>query len=482
LPHIRELWGECMEAFGQQRTWERARRLSLSQLACVGRHTVTGLLYTCGRQFLDWASDYRLYSRDRWDTLKLFAPIVRGIVDLLSPAAPFVAAMDDTHLRKTGKKIPGTGYRRDPLSPPFHVNLIRAQRFLQLSGLLPAGEIPGAARAIPLRYEHVPPLPKPKKSAPEQEWKTYQKQKKTCNLSTHGVRILRQMREELDQLPGAAEKRFIVSVDGSYTNQTLIRGLPERTTLIGRIRKDAELFDPPRDEDQRPIGTTRRYGQPTPTPEQLRQDETVSWQEVIAFAAGKLHTFRVKTLGPVLWKKAGTNCPLRLVVIAPVGYRLRQGSKLLYRQPAYLICTDPTLPLDQILQYYLWRWDIEVNHRDEKQIIGVGQAQVRSPQSVDRQPAFAVASYSILLLAAARAFGINTCHSSLPLPKWQAGQAKQRPSTQELIRQLRSEVWAYAIDQFPDHSDHFVMSCPTLTKCPESELPAASALLYAATG
>ena len=140
-----------------------------------------------------------------------------------------------------------------------------------------------------------------------------------------------------------------------------------------------------------------------PTPDGLRQDDNVPWQEVTAFAAGKVHTFRVKTIAAVLWKKTGAQCPLRLLVIAPVGYRLRKGSKVLYRQPAFLICTDPDLPLDQLLQDYVWRWEIEVHHRDEKQLVGVGEAQVRSPQSVDRQPAFAVAGYALLLPAAARA-------------------------------------------------------------------------------
>jgi len=40
-----------MDVFAQQRTWERAYRLSLSQLACLGRHTVTGLICTAGRQW-----------------------------------------------------------------------------------------------------------------------------------------------------------------------------------------------------------------------------------------------------------------------------------------------------------------------------------------------------------------------------------------------------------------------------------------------
>jgi hypothetical protein len=471
-----------MEAFAQHRTAERARRLGLCQLACVGRHTVTGLLYTGGRQFVDWSGDYRLFSRDRWDMRELFVPIVRGILDLLPEDAPFVAGMDDTVVRKTGTKIPGVGYRRDPLSPAFHVNFIRGQRFLQLSGLLPPEDQAGPARGIPVRFEHVPPVPKPGKHASEQDQQAYRERRKIENLNTRAVQVLHQVRQELDERHGAGKRQFVVSVDGSYTNKTILKNLPKKTTLIGRIRKDAELFYPPRPEDQPAVGSKRQYGQPAPTPDALRRNDAVPWQEVTAFATGKSHTFRVKTLAPIQWKKAGATHPLRLLVIAPVGYRLRKGSRLLFRQPGYLICTDPDLPVDQLLQYYLWRWEIEVNHRDEKQIIGVGEAQVRSPQSADRQPALAVASYAILLLAAAREAHTYVTPAALAPPKWQANQHRLRLSTQELIRQLRSEVWSYAINTLSGHSDPFVTSATSVTKCPESQLPAVSALLYAATG
>jgi len=439
-------------------------------------------LYTCGRQFEDWSGDYRLFSRDQWEARELFAPIIRGILELLPPADPLVVAMDDTLLRKTGIRIPGVGYRRDPLSPAFQVNLVRGQRFLQVSGLLPAGEVPAAARAIPLRFEHVPPVPKPKKSASPQEKKAYHQRLKTENLNTRGVGVLHQLREELDQQHDARQRVLVVGVDGGYTNETVLKGLPPRTTLIGRVRKDAALFYPVVPEDQAPAGTRRRYGQRAPTPDQLRQDEAVPWQEVAAFAAGKVHSFRVKTLCPLLWKTAGADQPLRLMVIAPVGYRLRKNSKLLYRQPAHLICTDVNLPLALLLQYYLWRWGVEVNHRDEKQIVGVGEAQVRAPRSADRQPAFAVAAYAALLLAAARAYGVDAEHGFLPLPKWQAGQPRQRISTQELIRELRSEVYAYGIHGLTGDSEPFATACPAVTKASEWPLSAVSALLYAGTG
>ena len=97
-------------------------------------------------------------------------------------------------------------------------------------------------------------------------------------------------------------------------------------------------------------------------------------------------------------------------------YRLRKHSKVLYRKPAYLVCTDATLEIEPLLQHYLWRWDIEVNFRDEKTLLGVGQAQVRHPTSAHAVPALAVAAYALLSLAARNAFPCERTPLTFPLP------------------------------------------------------------------
>ena len=182
-----------MDAFAQGRTALRAQRLGLAQLVCPGRHTVTGLLYTCGRQFGDWTAEYRLFSKAPWDPRALFHPILGGVVVMLAPGAPVVVALDDTLLRKTGRHIPGVGWRRDPLSPPFQANLVLGQRFLQFSVMLPNQQPAGSARAIPIAFEHVPPIPKPKSSATAEVKRAYEQQKRTQNLSTHAVADLRRV-------------------------------------------------------------------------------------------------------------------------------------------------------------------------------------------------------------------------------------------------------------------------------------------------
>ena len=91
---------------------------------------MTSLLTTCGLQFQDWSATYRLFSQDRLPLPQIFSVIRHAILAELSPQAPFCVALDDSLLRKTGIRIPGVAWRRDPLSPPFQTNLVRAQRVL----------------------------------------------------------------------------------------------------------------------------------------------------------------------------------------------------------------------------------------------------------------------------------------------------------------------------------------------------------------
>ena len=86
---------------------------------------------------------------------------------------------------------------------------------------------------------------------------------------------------------------------------------------------------------------------------------------------------------------------------------------------------------------YLDRWEIEVNHREEKTTLGVGQAQVWSPKSVARQPVLVVAAYSALLLASLEAYGATRNEGYRLLPKWR--RKSQRPSCLDLVTLLRQQ-------------------------------------------
>ena len=46
---------------------------------------------------------------------------------------------------------------------------------------------------------------------------------------------------------GSEGRRLIVAIDNRFTNRTVLRDIPERTTLVGRVRKDAVFFYPPKE-------------------------------------------------------------------------------------------------------------------------------------------------------------------------------------------------------------------------------------------
>lgn len=466
-----QLWAQTRPAFAQQRTWWRARALALGALVGLGRRTVSGMLLATGQQFTDWSAAYRLFANERFDPQALLAPARRTVFQQISPGQPLVALMDDTLVRKRGRKIAGTSWRRDPLGPPFCNNFIWGQRFLQISAALPEGAGATRARAIPIDLTACPSPRKPRKDAPAEQWSQYRDQLQASRISTRGAERIGALRTAIDG-DGQHGRQLIVAVDASYTNSTVLRALPERTTLIGRVRKDAKLYLRPAHKSAGQRGRRRCYGEPLPTPEQLRQDPAVPWQKVRAFAAGQVFDFDVKAIGPVRWRGAGTR-DLRLMIVRPLAYRPRKGAHLLYRNPAYLLCTDPQLDLATALQAYLWRWEIEVNFRDQKTLLGTGQAQVRCPGAAERVPVLIAAAYAYLHLSLQQAHGQGT----MPPPLWRRSQPEARCSSAQGINLLRVTLWGRALGV--DNLSHFDKTQRVLAKSEKCLNDPASALFYA---
>ena len=431
-----KLFSQTRSAFKQERVFQRASELATNSLLALGKRTITGILSAGGKLFQDWSATYRLFEKERIKQKELFSPVIKDVLENIDAQAPLFTMMDDTLIRKRGRKVSGAGWKRDPLGPPFHTNFVWGQRYLQISAALPDFEVAGRARGIPVDFHHAPSPAKPRKNATPEALGEYKEQQKISKISAVGASRLAELRKQV------TDRKIICAVDGGFTNMEVFQSIPENTVIIGRIRKDARLFTVPEEPTGTSRGRKKYYGTPLPTPEQVRQDESVPWQKVTAFAAGKLHEFDVKTMTPVRWKSTKDQDML-IVIIRPLAYRPRKGAKLLYRDPAYLICSDTQLSLEQLVQTYLWRWEIELNFRDEKTIIGVGEAQVRTRTAVQSVPSFIVASYAFLLLAAHSVKAKSTC---LPSPKWHPHKSSDRCTTQNMLSLFRSQFWGLNTD------------------------------------
>lgn len=152
-----ELVAGWQAVFPQARSFRRGVRQALGSLVCLGRRTVSRIIWTNGGAQNSWSAEYFLHSRSKWDPQQLFAPLLaRGLA--WSRGRLVGVAVDDTRLRKTGRCIRQAFYQRDPMSPPFHCNLMLGLRFLQASLLVPLhGWAAAGARALPIRLcaEHV---------------------------------------------------------------------------------------------------------------------------------------------------------------------------------------------------------------------------------------------------------------------------------------------------------------------------------------
>ena len=437
--------------FATSRTCARAVRQALGGLLCLGRRTLTGIIYTNGGEQLPIAADYHLHSRAKWDAQQLFGPIWEHALPLCQGNLIGVA-MDDTKLHKTGRCIKQAFYQRDPMGPAFHTNLILGLRFLQGSLLVPdpsatSAESPSermATRALPIHFEEVSRVKRPnKKATPEQvaAWKAAAKKQ---NLSTASVQAMRSIRAALDKA-GGTDKTLIVAVDGSFANKTCFGTVIDRTELLARTRKDAVLCFP---AEPTLKGSKSFYGKAKFTPESVRQDEARPYGTTELFYGGKMREVRYKEVSGVYWQGGAKRRKLRLIVVAPTPYQKRKSAKMYYRQPAYLLTTDLTTPVALLLQIYFDRWQIEVNHREEKDTLGVGQAQVWNENSVPKQPVLAVAAYSALMLAGLLAFGTKRTTAYEQLPAWRSTR-ERRPSCRDMVNLLRKEATGAAAHLLP---------------------------------
>jgi hypothetical protein len=421
--------------FPQNRSLQRAIALAFGILCGVGKRTITRAIGFQDNGQKDWSADYKVFSRSPWEAQALFEPILKHAIQE-QKLERIVLSVDDTRVWRNGKHVPQTQWHRDPMGPAFQTNLRWGHRFLQASLVLPLYQQDGqsSSRAIPVRFELAPVIKKPGQKAGADQFQEYLRQKKQTNLSVQFVTMTKALREHLNQR-GHAGKRMVVVGDGSFCNRTVLAQDWEQqnVSLVARCRKDIVLCK------RAPGKGPRFYGKTKFSPQMVRQRHSLAkWQNSEIFHGGCYRQVRYKDLGGIYWQGGAKKRPVRLLVVAPVGYRISKNGRKYYRQPAYLLTTDLTTPAVVLLQDYFDRWGIEVNHRDEKEILGVGEAQVWNEHSVSKVPALLVAMYSWLLLAGLHCYGPQRTEVYAPLPKWRRG--AKRPSCLDLVTLLRKQL------------------------------------------
>ena len=432
--------------FRQIRTHQRFMRLAIAIMCCPTVKNISNALRVLGQSHKDPSPENRLFSRSQWQQHELFEPIFDQAAKKMPyyPNEPgqgrgrkyLPIGFDDTRIPKHGKRIYGAGWQRDPMGPPFQANLIWCLRFLQASILLPLYRMgcQATARAIPVAFVQVPSIKKPPKKASQAVWRAYHEEKAKRNLSSIFIGLVTHLRSMANRL-GYSHLTLVAIGDGSFCNKAAFAKAIKGVVMLCRCRKDLSLCKPVE-------GTARRvYGREKFTPNGVLHDSSIPKKKTKIFYAGKMRTIRYKVVEKVLWQGGAQRRLLRLFVISGMPARRRTKNSPDWRHaPGYLLTSDHTIPAAHLISMYFDRWEIEVNHREEKSLMGVGDGQFQVQLSTPRWAAWIVALYSLLILSSLLAYGPRRRDGPFPPhANWQKSPS-DRPTIVDLRKLFREEV------------------------------------------
>lgn len=421
-PLLLELRAACR----QKRTWQRVLVLWCGALLNLGRQRLSQVIVTVGHGDRDWTAWYRVFNLGRVNWPVAQAQLVRELCRELKAGAPLVVGLDATQLPRTGKRMPGIGWGRNPFNPAWKPGIWRSQRWVGVHGLLPRSP-DGKSRAVPLRFQLAAPPNATAGVEPCPEWQA-------------GLRLLEWVRQTLDAQEQT--QRLVLAVgDGAYANSKLLRNLPARTVVLARCAKNRRFFQLPGPQPLR--GRKRQYGAPAPTPqERLRQKTGI--RSVPVAVRGRTVRLRVQLSGPLLLRPMPDQ-PVFLLVV----HGVKKSSSHRRREPTYLLVTAVRtgrgtwrlpLPLAELLSWAWQRWELEVLHRAIKSGFGLGQQQQWSGLGNQGAVHWIVWLAGALTLSGYRTWGWE------PQSDGRAGAWWHPPrwTLATCLAQVRTEVWELA--------------------------------------
>lgn len=435
--------------FKDVRTKMHVCEMGVASIVAARPKTITSLVEFNARHgnarlnHRNWSASYKMLSRGKWKLEELSWALLDSALEFIGAGEPVMLAVDDTLLRKTGRRNKDCAYARDPLSPPFQTNLVWGQRVLCVSVLIRASGT-SAYRAVPVFFLSTPSVKIPAKASPGEKAAFVEEQKK-YKMSVVARGLVEAVRRHLDE-SGLAGKELVVCADASFANRSFLYDLPDGVSVVCRCRNDLRLRRPLKKEEKT---GKRLYGERLPTPDAIYKDGSVPEHELECGVMHQHAKIIYKAMEDVRWQTALLNQSCSIYAVK--GQYYRKYGKKQHTRPAFLVMTGDVavtgvdgvllgkVDPEVLLEAYLLRWEIEVGFRDQKNWLGVGKAQVWNAVSVKRTPAFMSACYAMLLMASMRAFGDKRTEVFDPLPGWR-NVAPLRPSIRDLVTQMRKEI------------------------------------------
>jgi hypothetical protein len=361
-------------------TFQNALVLLFGTILTPGRRTVTAALRVLGLEYgAAFGKYHRVLSRARWSPMGCSRLLLQLIVGLLVPAdAPVLLLIDETLERRRGKKIRYKGWFRDAVRST--ANRVTVSQGIRWCCVCVLAEVPWSRRPWALPFLVAPVL------SEQTCQKLGKRHRGTVGWATVVVERVRRWHPE---------RQVILVGDGAYASVELIQQCQRGTkpvTLVTRLRLDASLYDFVGPQPTSKRGPKPKKGARQASLQERLLDPATVWRRVtLPWYGGQDKTLELAT-GVCLWYTPGHDpVPIRWVLT-----RCPEGSCL----PIAYVCSNLQVAAEQILSWYLGRWNIEVTFEEVRAHLGFETQRHWSVAAICRTTPCLFGIFSLVVLMA----------------------------------------------------------------------------------
>jgi DDE superfamily endonuclease len=401
-----------------RRVWAHVQVLVAGSLLSPARRTIAAALRVLGlAQLKQFHRYHRVLSQAKWSGLAVSRILLGLLVAAFAPQGPLVFGVDETLERRRGAKIAAKGIYHDAVrSSRSHFVKASGLRWSCLMLLVP---IPWAARtwALPIVTALAPS---------ERYARTHHRQHKT--VTDWARQLLLVVRRWWPDRP------LVAVADSTYATLPLLarcQSLPNPITFITRLRLDAALYEPAPPRDAHTIGRPRRKGKRLPSLVSVATDPATVWTPLTVaqwYGIGE-RAVEVASATAVWYHPGQPTVPLRWVLIRDPQQKFATQA---------LLCTDLHATPDQILAWFVQRWQLEVTFEEARRHLGLETQRQWSDLAIARTTPALLGLFSLVTLLAEQ--HLSTSSVFIPLPTWSR---KDHLTFADALALVRRELWGY---------------------------------------
>jgi hypothetical protein len=211
------------------------------------------------------------------------------------------------------------------------------------------------------------------------------------------------------------------------------RRLAPPVYVITRLRLDAGLYAPAPPHTPGTTGRPRVKGKRLPKLEQVAVNPDTVWQRVVVarwYSQGAREVEIVSTT--CVWYHPGKP-------VVPIRYVLVRDPKKQFRTQA-LLCTDPSLRPEQILSWFVLRWQMETTFEEVRAHLGVETQRQWNDLAIARTTPVLLGLFSLVTLLADRQYAREEIEV-----RQAAWYIKERATFSDALASVRRQLWPSAV-------------------------------------